>query len=445
MLGLILTTACAGAWSVPAQAPSAPFPSDRSGISLKSVAPHSGPAVEEAASPPRPDVVLFWNEVLLQAVRADRTPPPLAARNLAVMHAAVFDAVNAVEGGYRPFRAAPAARAGTSPEVAAAVTAHRVLTALYPKQVERFDAALDDCCTHFPDGPAKENGVAFGQLVAEKYLDWRAADGTDRRVSYSPRHGPGLWQPTPPGYEAALLPQWPRVLCFAMARGDQFRPGPAPALTSAAYAASFNEVKALGARDSRTRTADQTEIAWFWADGDGTVTPPGHWNRIAQAVARERKATPSENARLFALLNLALADAGIAAWDCKFAYDVWRPVHAIREADSALNPDTRPDPSWTPLLNTPPFPSYISGHSTFSGAAAAALAAFFGTDEVRFTSTSESLPGVRRSFTRFSDAAAEAGKSRIYGGIHYEFDNAEGLTCGREIGRYVARNFLQPR
>jgi hypothetical protein len=200
----------------------------------------------------------------------------------------------------------------------------------------------------------------------------------------------------------------------------------------------------LGGRASTRRTAEQTLIAWFWDDGAGTVTPPGHWNRIAQAAARARGTTPAENARLFALLNLALADAGIACWDCKFTYRLWRPITAIREADLAGNPDTRPDPRWTPLLTTPPFPSYTSGHSTFSGAAAALLAHFFGTDAVRFTIESEGLPGYTRSFASFSAAAREAGRSRIYGGIHYEFDNRAGLALGRALADRVYRDRLRP-
>jgi membrane-associated phospholipid phosphatase len=193
-------------------------------------------------------------------------------------------------------------------------------------------------------------------------------------------------------------------------------------------------VAAVGGVGGAARTRDQTEVALFWADGEGTVTPPGHWNRIAGGVAAARGLPLVEAARLFALLNAAMADAAVVCWDCKFRFDVWRPVTAVREAD----------PTWAPLLPTPPFPAYTSGHSSFSGAAAAVLAASFGADEVPFATTSDGLPGVTRSFRSFSAAAGEAGMSRIYGGIHWSFDNTAGLACGREVGAAVVRRFGRP-
>jgi hypothetical protein len=392
----------------------------------------------------RADLIIEWNRTVLQAIMADKTPPPFAARNLAMVHAAMYDAVNVVYRTHRPYLFAAAAPDDTSAEVAAAIAAHRVLIELYPRQIERFDATLDACCARQPDGPAKVNGVLLGRDVAEKMMSWRKGDGVARRSNYAPRTIPGCWQPTLPGREAALLPQWPQVLCFAMKRGDQFRPPAPPELTSREYTTAFDEVKALGSVASKMRTAEQTEIARFWADGAGTATPPGHWNRIAQGVALSRGNTLSENARLFALLNIALADAAITAWDAKFAHDFWRPIEAIRRADEDGNPETLRDPGWLPLLPTPPFPSYTSGHSTFSAAAAAILELYCGTDAWRFTTDSEGLPEVTRTFPGFRAAAAEAGKSRIYGGIHYEFDNAWGLASGRAVGEYVYRNFLLP-
>jgi membrane-associated phospholipid phosphatase len=362
-----------------------------------------------------------------------------------MVHVAVYDAVNGITRTHRPFRSHVAAPEGASPEAAAAAAAHRVLLDLYPARKEHFDRALAGTLAELSEGPGRDEGVRLGRAVAEKVLAWRRSDGADREVRHKVGRGVGVWRPTPPGFRPGLLPGWAAVTPFAVTSGEQFRPKPPPELTSAAYAESFNEVKGLGARPSRTRTAEQTLIALFWADGDGTVTPPGHWNRIAQEIARQRGTSLAENARLFALLNVCLADAGICCWECKFKYDFWRPMTAIRDADLDGNRDTEREANWRPLLTTPPFPSYTSGHSTFSGAAAAALAEFFGTDAVRFSTTSEGAPGQRRSFDGFWAAAQEAGRSRIYGGIHYEFDNAAGLAMGRDIARHVARNFFLPR
>jgi hypothetical protein len=391
------------------------------------------------------DVVLAWNDAALRAIRADRTPPPQVARHLAMLHIAIYDAVNAVNPTHRFYRFPSTITGPTSPEAAAAVAAHRILLELYPRQVDACDAALDATLAAVPDGDAKTAGVALGQSVAEQVLAWRQNDGSTRPLQHPGSLVPGLWRPTPPGYQAALLPQWRYITPFAMRGPAQFPPADPPALTSREYAAAFAEVKALGERNSATRTPEQTVIAWFWDDGLGTTTPVGHWNRIAQAAARQRGLGLADSARLFALLNITLADTGILCWECKFRYSYWRPVTAIREADRDGNPDTDPDPAWTSLLTTPNFPSYTSGHSSFSGAAATALATFFGTDEVRFRIGSEGLPGVVRSYPGFWAAAEEAGRSRIYGGIHYEFDNREGLAAGSALAAYVAGNFLLPR
>ncbi len=392
----------------------------------------------------RRDVVLVWNDVLLKAVKTDRTPPPRAARNMAIVHVAIYDAVNAIEGTHRAYWAETRPSRAASVEAAAAVAAHRTLLELYPRQVEQFDMALDASLESVPEGPAKQAGIRLGQQVAEQILEWRADDGSRRRVRFTPRPTPGLWRPTPPGHRAALLPQWRYVTPFAVSDVSRFLPATPPVLTSAAYTEGLREVKELGGRDSGRRTAEQTLIAWFWDDGEGTVTPPGHWNQIAQTVSRQRGLTIAENARLFALLNISMADAAILCWEGKFGFNYWRPITAIREADLDDNPDTAAERDWDSLLTTPPFPSYPSGHSTFSGAAATALARFFGTDAVRFTIGSEGLPGVTRHFPGFWAAAQEAGRSRIYGGIHYEFDNREGLRTGRELADYIAKRFLLP-
>jgi hypothetical protein len=392
---------------------------------------------------PREDAVLRWNEIALQAIRTDRTPPPMAARNLAIVQAAVYDSVNAVFHQYTPLHVEVHAADVALPEVAAAAAAHRVLVTLYPRQRTRLDELLAADLRMLPH-EARASSTHLGEFVAGKVLQWRQNDSSDKPGEHVPRLALGAWRPTPPGFQAALLPAWSKVKPFAVRDVAQFQvPGPPP-LGGAAYMAAFREVRALGGRDSTARTAEQTDIARFWADDIGTSTPPGHWNRIAQSVSRTRGLTLAENARLFALLDLSMADAAIVCWSCKFGYDFWRPVTAIRESDETGNPTRPAEPDWSPLLNTPPFPAYTSGHSTFSGAAAAALTNFFGTNRVGFTSTSEGLPGVRRTFTSFSAAAAEAGQSRIYGGIHWQFDNSDGLTLGRSVAEQVCRTHLQP-
>jgi hypothetical protein len=228
-----------------------------------------------------------------------------------------------------------------------------------------------------------------------------------------------------------------------MESGDQFTPHNVPALTSADYATALNEVKAFGPATGSLRTPDQTNIGLFWANGAGTSTPPGHLNIMAQIAAAAKGNTLSQNARLFASLNVAMADAGIMCWDSKFSENFWRPVTAIRAADTDGNPATTADPTWTPLIATPPFPTYISGHSSFSGAAATALKSFFGSDNLNFTLPSENPAVPDRSFTSFSQAAAESAVSRLYGGIHFRFDNEDGLMAGGQVAQYVVANFFK--
>jgi membrane-associated phospholipid phosphatase len=391
---------------------------------------------------PSANVVLEWNQLALHAIGQARVSPVVASRDLAITQAAVYDAVVAIDPEFEPYHAHVAASRGASPEAAAAQAAHDTLTALFPSQTGTFDAALSDDLADIPPGRARQ-GTDVGREVAQQILDWRSTDGSDATVPYTPGTDPGDWQPTPPANLPALAPQWPSVTPFAMTSGDQFRPGAPPALDTADYAAAFNEVKSLGSAGSTTRTAEQTQIARFWNDGAGTAFAPGYWNRIAQEVATDQHLDLVSDARLFALVNIASADALIACWDAKYTYSLWRPVTAIRAADTDGNPGTEADATWTPLLTTPNFPSYVSAHSTVSGAAAGVLTALFGPD-YHFTVSSDSLPGVTRSFDSFDAAAQEAGRSRIYGGIHYQFDNQAGLASGRALGQYVSGNFLLP-
>jgi hypothetical protein len=393
-----------------------------------------GAAVTTISQAVSADVVTDWNAVTLSAIKVTSTNPPRASRVLAMVHCAMYDAINAMEDEpFEPFLAPPGSPKNGSEKAAAAAAAHRVLVAILPSQQAAFDAALAESVAGLPVGH-KRKGMDWGIKCANFVLEVRANDGADVAVPYTPFSGPGFWQPTPPANVPALLPNWPQVTPFTMTSGSQFRLGPPPALDSAEYANDYYEVKELGSLTSATRTADQTEIAQFWADGGGTITPPGHWNVIAQTVATQHGNSVIENARLFAMLNCALADAAIACWDMKYTYNHWRPITAIRAAD---------DSEWAPLIVTPPFPSYTSGHSTFSRAAATVLAGFFGRDDITFTTTSDGLPGVLRAFTSFSDAANEAGMSRIYGGIHWQYDNIVAQDMGLALAEHLMDHFFR--
>ncbi len=397
------------------------------------------------AASARADVVTDWNTAALDAIRGNRTPPPRASRNLAILHASIYDAVNGISRTHEAYLVQSKVPASASKEAAASAAAHRVLSALFPTNTPAFDALHASTLAGIKKGPQKRMGTAWGQKVASQILSARLDDGAGDTVTPPPALGPGDWVPTPPAMAAYLLPQWGGLTPFTMSDHAQFRPPGPPALDSAAYAAAVNEVKALGAAVGSIRSADQSEIALFWADGAGTETPPGHWNHIAQDVGAALGTSMEENARLFALLNLAMADAAICAWDAKYNFHNWRPVTAIRLADLDGNPDTAPDPAWSSFIVTPPFPDYVSGHSTFSGAGATVLAMFYGTDNIPFTTGSDFLPGVTRNFTSFSGAAMEAMDSRLFGGIHFRFANEDGLDSGLQIGEWASSHYLQEK
>lgn len=400
--------------------------------------PIAGLAVAWAAGGVRADMVTEWNAIGIDMVAAHGQTSTWASRSLAMMHAAVYDAVNAVERTHAVYRVAAEPGPEASPDAAAAAAAHAVLSALFPDRAASLDFTLERLLGGLPDGPGRESGVALGASVGGAIVSWRAGDHANDMVPYVPGTGPGDWRPTPPGFLPAMTPQWAVVTPFAMADPAQFRTAAPPSLPSAAYAAALNEVQSIGSMQSATRTPEETAIAWFWMDMPGTITTVGRWNKVAAFVGEQRGLTLAENARLFALLNIALADAGITAWSHKYEYGLWRPITAIREADTDGNPDTVRDATWQPLIMTPPFPEYVSAHSTFSAAAAAVLERVFGTEDVYFAIADFMMPVTYRAYTSFSAAAEEAGASRIYGGIHFPFGNLDGLEAGRAVGEYVA-------
>jgi hypothetical protein len=398
------------------------------------------------------DVVTDWNDAALEIVRSTPLNPLLATRTLAIVHTAIFDAVNGIDPRYQEYFVRRPGPADASGESAAAYAAHRVLSTLYPDRTEYFDDVLGKSLQGVRPGPARLEGRLWGVYVGSRILALREDDNWDLVVPYTPSGELGRWQPTPPSYAPALSPNWALVTPWAIASSSQFRLDPPPALDTAAFAEAYNEVKSLGRAGSDARTEEQTLIAYFWENGGGSVTPAGHWQIIAQDAALAAGYDLLDNARLFALLSIAQADALISSWDTKYEYDFVRPVSSIQlEGDVDGNPDTQADPGWLSELPTPPFPSYASGHSTLSAASADVLERTFGS-HYAFCSTSpdperwpDLLPGVVRCWRSFGRAAEEAGMSRVYGGIHWQFDNVRALAAGQELGAYVYAHVLRPR
>jgi hypothetical protein len=391
------------------------------------------------------NAVLQWNRTLLAIVRTPGAQPATVhpTRSFAILHAAIYDAVNAIDRTHRPYlvRLSGVSR-DASQEAAAAAAAHDVLVALYPAPAFKtaLDAQLQQSLAQIPDGNDKAEGVRIGQTVAGRILALRSNDGSNAQpIHYVFGTAPGDYQPTPPNFP--LQPQfthWSRVTPFALERANQFRPGPPPALTSDAYGDAFNQVKSLGIVNSTTATADEALTGRFW---NGAIQ--NYWNEIAQTASLAHSLTTAQNARLFALLNLSFADDVIAFYDAKYTYNFWRPVTAIRAADAGTNPETVADPNWLPEVGkTAPDPSYPGAHGVISASGAEVLISFFERDHSEFNVTSEVLPGVERSFTSFSAAAEEATLSRIFGGQHFRFDLTTGQRLGREVADFVVDNFL---
>jgi hypothetical protein len=433
----------------------------------------------------------------MDATALDHTPPepgdPRAfreqfgpgreAKALAVVQIAVFDAVNAATGNdFRSYTGLPAVQRPTGLNVAIAQAAHDTLVALWPAQTATFDMLLAEDLAEFPDGDLKSRGIALGRRAAAAILARRANDGSAHPepvvgLDYFPGAGPGEWRQDPISQiPLALGAKWGQVSPFVLRSADQFRVPPPPSLTSSRYTRAFNEVKRLGGDGITTpteRTAEQTIAGTYWGyDGTPNLSaPPRLYNQITVLIANQR-GTGTKHvvnlARLIALVHTAMADAGIACWESKYVYKYWRPVAGIREADTDDNPDTLVDAGFSPLgapasnINpgvnfTPPFPGYASGHATFGGALFQTLRRFYGTDRIRFTFVSDEFNGVTtdnegnvrpripRTFPSLSAAEEENGQSRIYLGIHWEFDKTEGIRQGRRIADYVLNNAFQRR
>jgi membrane-associated phospholipid phosphatase len=389
----------------------------------------------------RADVVTAWNDAILESIRTENSHPCVASRALAIVHGAMFD-VSANTSSKTPFFATESVAADAILEVALNSAAYTAATNLYPSRTAAFAKVYQSVLRQSPPSDARARSIRFGSAVADSWIAWRAADASSGTRVYIPSTEPGAWRRTPPFNRPPEMQNWERVTPFTLTSASQFRPSGPPALSSPTYADDLNRVQQLGAATSSTRTADQTEIARFWSDFSYTVTPPGHWNQIAQSIADKKNLSLTEKVRVFAILNITMADVAIACWDSKYAYNLWRPVTAIRAADRDANDATTPDPSWMPLLNTPAFPEYVSGHSAFSGAAAIILTHFNGSDGLTFTATSDSLPGRTRNFTSLWQCAEEISQSRLYGGIHFPAALTDGLTLGKNIAMHLlSQNF----
>lgn len=408
-------------------------------------------------SAPGTDVVIDWNATALNAIQADGAlgrgvPPSLGSRLLAITQAAVYDTVNAFKQTYTPYAVDIDAPAGASIGAAVAGAAHHALVGLLPGQKALFDTQLSKSLAEINRSDrAKTAGVAFGESVAAQILELRANDGYDNNTPYTPPSGNYVWRPGPDG--VAVGPNWGGVTPFAIPSIEGFSPdGLDGTLGTDLYAEEIEQVRLLGAKQNTdlttvTRTPDQTEIALFWAyDRADTFRPYGQLNQITQEVAVREGNTLAGNARLFAQLGIALADAAIVAWDVKYKVVQPRPDDVITggiAANDGRN-DTVSDPDWQPLLPTPPFPDYISGHSIFGGAFGAVMTDFFG-DNYEFTAVSQELPGVTRTYGSFNQAAFDDAISRVYGGIHVlEASVTDSLPTGRNIGNFVVNNIAQP-
>ena len=387
------------------------------------------------------ELVIDWNAIAFQALRAnDGYADPLeASRVLAMMHLAMHDAANAARPRFGRY-ASVEVDTIADPAIAAVTAAHDVLASLVPGQRPLLKANLDKSLFEAGSAPAAASGAALGKRVAAAVLQKRLNDGSGVKTAYQEGSKPGEYRFTP-GFTFAFHPHWRTVHPFALTSPSQFRSAPPPALTSAAYAADLNEVKRVGGKSSTERTLDQTNYASFWYEFSDIG-----WNRVARSVARESKQDLWQRARTFALVNAVLADAYIAGWDSKFHYNLWRPVTAIRLADSDGNAATSPDAAFETLLASPPVQDYPSTHSALGAAAATVLAGTFGSDRVRFAfASSTAVPANPiRSFASFSEAARENADSRVKAGLHFRFATTAGLKLGEDIGRYALKNMLVP-
>ena len=399
----------------------------------------------------RADMVTDWNANTEQAIITAGSGAPVQGRLLAIVHTAIYDAVNGIQREYRPYFVTEWGPRGASAEAAAAQAAYTALLSLFPAQKATLDVQLATSLATIPGHRGSdhriERGQVWGEYVANQILAWRSTDGfTDVLPGYFGGGAPGVWRSPPSGTNAdgtlpALFPQNAILVPFAMTEHNQFRPGPPPALTSALYAADVNEVKAIGRFDSTIRTSDQTQLALLW-QAVGAVQENHAVRPVIESHCQHWLLV--DTARIFALINIAAADATIAGFDSKYTYNLWRPYHAIRLADTDGNPATIADPTWNSLFTAPQFQEYMSNHAVITTAFMSTVAELLG-DKHTFTLSSTGYPSFTWTFNRFSDAAAQVLEARIWAGIHFRNSCNVGAKQGLKLSKYVLENFLLPR
>jgi hypothetical protein len=407
----------------------------------------------------RADAVTDWNAIASTAIVTNAgQPPPVSALSFAMVQGAVYDAVNAIDRGYQPYLVQPNANPTDSKEAAAATASFRVLVGfpdfpgLFPGQLPTLQPQYDAYIANLPDNPpgSRAAGITIGETTARAMLEARLNDGRFGPPPQLYPPAPGIWRPTPPNFANDPAPWVGNVLPFLVPSAEMLRTDGPNALTSADYAEDFNEVKEFGSLTSITRTADQTDAAIFWQDHAIAL-----YNRIFRTLAASQELDIVDNARLFAMTNLAAADAQIGCWNDKYYWQFWRPITAIREADTDCNPATQADPTWLPLFDpttpvcnppllfTPPFPDHPSGHACATSAFVHTLKNFFGTDRIGFSAFSNKSC-TTRSFNRFSHVLKEVIDARVWAGIHFRTADTQGAVLGKKVAHYMSRHYFQP-
>ena len=394
-------------------------------------------SLSATAAPAPPDPVVEWNEHATNAlIVTGLQPPGVSLLHLAMVHGAVYDAVNAIDGGYKPYLVSPKAERWYSKRAAAATAAYKVLVSIVPTQKADLRALYDTTLGTIANGAGKTGGIAVGKAAAAAMIEERTDDGRFGAPGFPVGNDPGEWRPTPTLFLNDPAAWVADVKPFLLKSKYQFRTAGPNELDSAAYAKDFNEVKAIGSTTSTTRTAEQTDIAKFWADHGAAL-----WSRIFRQLSDGENLSIVENARFFAMLYLTSADAAINCWQDKRHYGFWRPVTAIRQAALDENPKTAPQSGWLPMIETPPFPEHPSGHGCASGSIVRTLQEFFGTDQMEFSALS-AFSKTTRTFTRFSQAIGEIVDARVYSGIHFRTADVQGALLGRKVADYAQAHFF---